>query len=66
MAAFFAELLFDIAASLVRNWLGRAVVAVCTWLEPRIHGRAARFIVGGLLGVAAYLLIPVIIGLLGL
>ncbi|MGY8705102.1 hypothetical protein RAD16_05085 [Bradyrhizobium sp. 18BD] len=66
MAAFFAELLFDIAGSLVGDWLRQAVVAVCTWLEPRIHGRAARFIVGGLLGIAAYLLIPLVIGLLGL
>jgi hypothetical protein len=66
MAAFFAELLFDLARSLVGDWLRHAVVAVCGWLEPHIHGRAARFIVGGLVGIAAYFLIPVVIGLLGL
>jgi len=66
MAAFFAELLFDFARSLVGDWLRQAVLALCVWLEPHIHGRAARFVVGGLLGIAAYLLIPVVIGLLGL
>jgi len=66
MAAFFVELLFDFARSLIGDWVRRALVAVCVWLEPKIHGRTARFIVGGLLGIAAYLLIPVVLGLLGL
>lgn len=66
MAAFFAELLFDLARSLVGDWLRGAVVAVGTWLEPRLQSPTARFVVGGLLGLAAYFLIPVIIGLLGL
>ncbi|WP_407112293.1 hypothetical protein [Bradyrhizobium sp. LMG 9283] len=66
MVAFFAELLFDLVRSLVGSWLREAAVAVCAWLDTKIHGRAARFVVGGLLGIAAYFLIPVIAGLLGL
>lgn len=66
MAAFVAELLFALVRSLVGDWLRRAGLAVCAWLDTRIHGRAARFVVGGLLGLAAFFLIPVIYGLLGL
>ena len=66
MAAFFAELLFDLVRILVGDWLRRAAVAVCAWLDTKIHGRAARFVVGGVLGIAAYFLIPVVAGLLGL
>ncbi|MDA9493247.1 hypothetical protein [Bradyrhizobium sp. CCBAU 11361] len=66
MAAFVAELLFDLVGSLIGSWLRRAAVAICVWLDTKIHGRAARFVVGGLLGIAAYFLIPVIAGLLGL
>ncbi|MDI3560263.1 hypothetical protein [Bradyrhizobium sp. Arg816] len=65
MAAFLAELLFDLVGSLVGSWLRQAAAAVCAWLDTKIHGRAARFVVGGLLGLAAYFLVPVIAGLLG-
>lgn len=66
MAALFAELLFDLVRSLIGVWLRQAALAVCAWLDTRIHGRTARFIVGGLLGIAAYFLIPIVAGLLGL
>lgn len=65
MAAVLAELLFALVRSLVGDWLRQAALAVCAWLDTRIHGRAARFLMGGLLGLAAYILIPVIAGLLG-
>ncbi|MDA9506293.1 hypothetical protein XI09_16965 [Bradyrhizobium sp. CCBAU 11386] len=65
MAAILAELLVDLVKSLVGSWLRQAAVAICAWLDTKIHGRAARFIVGGLLGLAAYFLIPVFAGLLG-
>jgi hypothetical protein len=65
MAAFLAELLFDLVRSLIGNWLRQAVFAVCGRLDTRIHGRAARLVVGGLLGIAAYFLIPIMVGLLG-
>lgn len=66
MAAFLAELLFALVRSLVGDWLRQAGLAVCAWLDTRIHGRVARVVVGGLLGLAAFFLIPVIYGLLGL
>ena len=66
MAAILAELLFDLIKSLVGSWLRQAAVAICAWLDTKIHGRAARFVVGGVLGIAAYFLIPVVASLLGL
>ncbi|MFB6460316.1 hypothetical protein [Bradyrhizobium tunisiense] len=66
MAALVAELLFDLVRTLVGNWLRQVVVATCAWLDTKVHGRAARFVVGGLLGIGAFFLIPVIADLLGL
>ena len=65
MANVLAELLFDLVRSLVGDGLRRAAFGVCAWLDSKIHGRAARFVVGGVLGLAAYILIPVLAGLLG-
>ncbi|MDA9531844.1 hypothetical protein [Bradyrhizobium sp. CCBAU 25338] len=66
MAALVAELLFDLVRSIAASWPRQAAVAISAWLDTKIHGRAARVVVGGLLGIAAYFLIPVIAGLLGL
>lgn len=66
VAALFAELLFDLVRSLLGDWLRRAVLAVCAWLDTKIQGRTARFVLGILLGIAAYFLIPAAAGLLGL
>jgi len=66
MVAVFAELLLVLVRSLVADWLKQAALAVCAWLDTKVHGRTARFVVGGLLGLAAFILIPVIAGLLGL
>ena len=66
MAALVADLLFDLARSLIGDWLRRAVLAVGAWLDTKIQGRTARLVVGLLLGIAAYFLIPVVTGLLGL
>ena len=66
MAAFVAELLFDLVRALVGSWLREAAVAICAWLDTTIHSRAARLFVGLLLGAAAFFLIPAIAGLLGL
>ncbi len=65
MAHFFAELLLDLVVTLIGNWLRKVAVAICTWLDTKIHDRASRFVLGGLLGLAAYILIPVLAGLLG-
>ncbi|MCS3725913.1 hypothetical protein [Bradyrhizobium betae] len=66
MVAILAELLLVVVRSLVADWLKQAAFAVCAWLDTTIHGRTARFVVGGLLGLAAFILIPVFAGLLGL
>jgi hypothetical protein len=66
MAAFVAELLFDLLRTLVGSWLRHAAVAICAWLDTKIHDRTARIVVGLLLGIAAFFLIPAITGLLGL
>jgi len=66
MAAFFAELLFDLVRALVGSWLRQAAVAICAWLDTKIQSRAARLVFGLLLGTAAFFLIPAISGLLGL
>jgi hypothetical protein len=64
MAAVFAELLFYLIRSLVGEGLRQAAFSLCAWLDTKIHGRTARFVVGGLLGLAAFILIPVVAGLL--
>lgn len=66
MAAFFAELVFDILRRIVGDWLMRAMAAVCVWLEPKIQNRTARFVVGGVLGIVLYFLVPIVLGVLGL
>ncbi|WP_439400604.1 hypothetical protein ACNJYA_20145 [Bradyrhizobium sp. DASA03068] len=66
MAALLAELLFDLVRALVGRWLKEAGFAIGAWLDTKIHSRSARIFVGLLLGAAAFFLIPVISGLLGL
>ncbi|WP_407183309.1 hypothetical protein [Bradyrhizobium centrosematis] len=66
MVAFLAELLLDLVRALVGSWLRQAAVAICAWLDTMIHGRTARIVVGLLLGIAAFFLVPAITGLLGL
>ncbi|RTM08092.1 MAG: hypothetical protein EKK33_29270 [Bradyrhizobiaceae bacterium] len=66
MAAFVAELLFDLVRAVVGGWLREAAFAVGAWLDSKIHSRTARLVVGLLLGAAAFFVIPAITGLLGL
>lgn len=66
MVAVFAELLLVLVRSLVGDLLKQAALAVCAWFDTKVHGRTARFVVGGLLGLAAFIFIPVVAGLLGL
>ena len=66
MAAFLAELLFDLVRAIVGGWLREAVFAIGAWLDTTIHSRTARLFIGLLLGAAAFFLIPAISGLLGL
>jgi len=66
MAAFLAELLFDLVRAIVGSWLREAAFAIGAWLDTKIHSRTARLVLGLLLGAAAFFLIPAISGLLGL
>ena len=66
MARLFGELLFELARSLIGSLLERAVLRAGAWLDTRLPGRRTRIVVGLLLGIAAYFLIPVLTGLLGL
>ena len=65
MANLIGELLFDLVRSLVGDLLEQAVLKVAAWLDTKLASRKARIVVGGLLGLAAYFLIPIFAGLLG-
>jgi len=68
MAKLFFELLLELLAWIVRvlvmDLLWQAVVKLCAWLDPKIPGRWPRLIIGGLLGLAAFFLFPIVLGLL--
>ena len=66
MAAFIAELLFDLVRALVGSWLREGAFAIGAWVDKKIESRTARLFIGLLLGAAAFFLIPAISGLLGL
>jgi len=63
MAKLFGELLFGLIRLLIVGLLKQAAVKVCAWLDTKVHGRIARIVVGGLLGIAAYFIFPIIMGL---
>ena len=65
MASLIGELLFAIIRGLAADWAYALFVKLAAWLDPKIHGRAAKVVVGLLLGLAAFILIPVFSGLLG-
>jgi hypothetical protein len=64
MAKLFGELLFGLVRILIADWLKLAAVKMCAWLDTKIHGRILRIVLGGLLGLAAYFIYPIIMGLL--
>jgi hypothetical protein len=64
MAKLIGELLFAMVSALIRGWAYSLFLKVGAWLDTRVHGRTARLIVGLLLGLAAYFLIPIVTGLL--
>jgi hypothetical protein len=66
MAKLFGELLFGLIRLLIVDLLKQVAVKVCAWLDTKVHGRVARMVLGGLLGIAAYFALPIILGLLGL
>ena len=66
MAKLLGELLFGLLRVLVGDLLKGAALRVCAWLDQNIRGRRVKMIVGLLLGVAAYFLFPIVLGILGL
>ncbi|MDB5580719.1 MAG: hypothetical protein JWR80_5895 [Bradyrhizobium sp.] len=56
-------MLFGLIRILIEDWLKQAAIKVCAWLDTRVHGRIARFVLGGFLGLAAYFTFPIILGL---
>jgi hypothetical protein len=66
MAKLFGDLLFGLIRILIVDLIGQAALKVCAWLDTKVSGRRTRIAIGLLLGVAAYFLFPIILGLLGL
>jgi hypothetical protein len=66
MAKLFGELLVWFIRILVVDLISQAVMKFFVWLDMKIAGRWPRLIFGGLLGIVAYFLIPVLLGILGL
>jgi hypothetical protein len=66
MAKLIGELLFAIVGSLIKDWGNSLFLKVGAWLDTRVHGRTTRIVVGLVLGLAAYFLVPIVIGLFSL
>jgi len=66
MTKFFGEMLFYFVRVTILDLVSQALFKFCVCLDMKIPGRWPKFIVGGLLGLAAYFIIPVVMGLLGL
>ena len=64
MAKLLVELLLSLIRVLVMDLLWQGVTKFCAWLDTKMTGRWPRLIVGGLLGLAAFFLFPIILGLL--
>lgn len=67
MGKIIGELIFGLArflaALVMESFLADAARSFIMWLDPKIRGRYTRIVVGLLLGVGAYFLFPVVIGL---
>jgi hypothetical protein len=66
MANVLGELLFALIRTIIAGWAYSLWIKLATWLDPKIKGRWARIAVAGVLAFAAYFIIPVVMGLLGL
>jgi hypothetical protein len=66
MANILGEILFALIRSIVGGWVYSLWIKLATWLDPKIKRRWVKVAVGGLVGLAAYFLIPIMMGLLGL
>jgi hypothetical protein len=63
MAKLVGELFFGLVRILIADLLKQAAVKVCAWLDTKVQGRTTRLVLGGFLGIAAYFIFPIILGL---
>ena len=63
MADLVGRMLFGLVRILIEAWLEQAAIKVCAWLDTRVHGQIERFVLGGFLGLAAFFILPMILGL---
>jgi len=63
MAKLLVELLLGLIRVLVMDLLWQAVVKLCAWLDTKMKGRWPKLIVGGVFGLAAFFLVPIVLGL---
>lgn len=71
MAKLLGDLLFELLGALVRgavrSFLEQTIIVKFgTWLDTRIQGHTVKIVLGLLLGVGAYFVIPILLGLLPL
>lgn len=66
MTNILGELLLAFIRTIVGGWAYSLWIRLATWLDAKINGRWAKFASAGLLGVAAYFIFPVVMGMLGL
>jgi hypothetical protein len=70
MAKLLGELLFATLGAFIRScvysFLEQAVLKWGAWLDTKVQGRTAKLVLGILLGLAAYFLIPIAVGLFSL
>lgn len=66
MAKLLGELLMDLLRVLVGDVLKQVALKVGAWLDNDIRARRMKIAVGLLLGLAAYFLFPIVLGILGL
>jgi hypothetical protein len=64
MAKLLGELLFYVIRVIVFDLVSAAVFRLFAWIDMQVPGRWPKIIVGGLLGIVAYFLIPIIMGIL--
>ncbi len=63
MAKLLVELLLGLIRVLVMDLLWQAVAKLCAWLDTKMKGRWPKLFVGGVLGLAAFFLVPIVLGL---
>ena len=63
MANLIGEMLFGLVRILIRDWLRQAAIKACAWLDTKVHGRIGELTLGSFLGLAAYFILPIILGL---